>query len=197
MSDRNVLGLELQRHFQLVADESVPETLVEDVLVRTALTRPRPSWRAGWSDRLPRLPFDLPATSAAVRLAVIALLLLVLLAAGLLATGRLGPGGTPFTGRWTSVDTDGSQQVLVVGAGLEPQVTFVDERATVCLDARDSSVRYRGIGGGLVQGDMLSARYPDAGCASYREHNVVVQYVYRSTTDTLVDTFDVPWHRAP
>ena len=134
---------------------------------------------------------------ALVRVAVVAILLLLLLIVGLVASGRLGPGPTPFTGRWTSIDTDGSPQTLDVGPGLEPRVRYVDDRATVCFTAGDSDVRYQGTGAGLVQGDMLSARYPDAGCATYREHNVVVQYGYQSATDTLNDTFDVTWHRAP
>ena len=119
----------------------------------------------------------------------------VVVAAGLLATAPTAFGDDAFGGTWTSIDTDGSHQVLDVSsrATTRRPASLVDFGATVC---GGSPARLSG--SATVDGDALYL----TGALTCRPGGnpfpgrLTVIFVYDVNSDTLVDGSGVIWERA-
>jgi hypothetical protein len=109
--------------------------------------------------------------------------------------GGSGPGGTRFEGGWTTTDTDGSTETLIISAGRTPTVHFVDEFASGCLDHGDTSTRFLADGVGQIQVARLDVYFPDGGCVTWHVGSYYFFYDYQDSTDTLLDAQGISWHR--
>lgn len=101
----------------------------------------------------------------------------------------------PFNGTWTSVDTDGSSQVLTVrgqGAGSRAVALF-DDAATVCGGVPASVTGSAVIDGSLMILHAPISCRPGGNPVSGR---VEVAFLYDEATDTLNDPSGVVWHRS-
>lgn len=81
-------------------------------------------------------------------------------AAAALVVGSMVPAGadpSPFTGRWSAIDIDGSNLLLTIGGGPSPVVNLYDDGATVCSENVPPDVAARARGTGTVAGDTLSS----------------------------------------
>ena len=101
----------------------------------------------------------------------------------------------PFNGTWTSVDTDGSNQLLIVrGSGSDARaVTLLDDAGTVCGGAPAKVA-----GAATIDGDFLLLTAPvtcQPGGNPF-QGRVFVEFRYDSGTDTLVEPSGVVWHRS-
>jgi hypothetical protein len=97
----------------------------------------------------------------------------------------------PFKGKWQSVDTDGSNQLLALGgAGSTRQVTLHDDFASAC---GGGVAVVRGIG--TVAGDSLSGTFAVRCANGTAVPDTPVTWEYDSETDTLTDSFGVVWSR--
>jgi len=101
----------------------------------------------------------------------------------------------PFNGTWTSVDTDGSNQVLTVrgqGAGSRAVALF-DDAATVC-----GGVPARVAGSAVIDGPLMFLHAPVSCRPGGNPFHgpVEVAFLYDEATDTLSDPSGVVWHRS-
>ena len=101
-----------------------------------------------------------------------------------------------FRGTWTSIDTDGSNQLLTIrGWGQDRLAMFLfDDSATTACHGSPAHLQ----GSGVVNGDHLLMRgtltcmpggNPLTGRTSLR-------FVYHLGSDTLTDNTGVRWHRS-
>ena len=104
-----------------------------------------------------------------------------------------------FVGTWTSIDTDGSNQVLfIMGAGARGRhaVMVEDDAATVACGGAPAHVQ----GSGTVERNVLSWFFtvssPGTGRPPFHGRTGPGSFTYRSGTDTLIDDAGVIWHRS-
>ena len=135
-------------------------------------------------------------------------LMLALAILGLLAAApavQAGPS-SGFTGEWTAIDKDasgvgdGSLIHLIVGPGANPQILFVDEKATggICRD--QASDYFTSLVKGRVADDLLSGTFVVVKCgtATALIRPAAREFALEWTllgNDTLVDGFGVTWTR--
>jgi hypothetical protein len=112
----------------------------------------------------------------------------ILLGAQLLVALPASAAEVPFNGTWTSVDTDGSNQQLIVrGSGSHSRaVTLLDDAGTVC-GGPPATVS----GAATMRGPVTCQ--PGGNPFHGR---VLVEFLYDSGTDTLVEQSGVVWHRS-
>lgn len=106
------------------------------------------------------------------------------------------PGTSPFTGRWTSTDHDGSAQTLSVSAGATPSVVYQDFYANTCDTHGVPTTHWVASGTGEVNGDELVAFFHKSGCGPFLMGGYVDFMTYVEGTDTLLDSAGITWYRA-
>jgi len=117
-------------------------------------------------------------------------------AAGLaLAPGASAASG-PLAGTWTSVDNDGSNQVLdISGSGNRAySMAYVDDSATSACGGDPARIS----GPGFVEGEdvlMVGSIVCLPGGNGLRER-ISIYFDYDAGSDTLTDDFGIVWHRA-
>jgi hypothetical protein len=196
MSDEDAQARQLRNHYLATADERPVDGQLEAVLERTRVVRPR--------SRVETLLRQQPVVGAGVaglrtslRFAAVAAALIVVL-----AVVAIGPGGsrptTPFEGRWTSTDFDGSRQMLAVAAGPTPIVSYEDLFASACAANGDRSTHFFAEGGGTIKGTRMTVAFPSGGgCVTWHVEPYEVVYTHDAATDRLLDTDGIWWRRAP
>jgi len=104
-----------------------------------------------------------------------------------------------FVGTWTSIDHDGSNQVLfIMGSGARGRhaVMVEDDAATVACGGAPAHVQ----GSGRVEGRVLSWFFtvscPGTGRPPFNGRTGPGSFTYRAGTDTLIDDSGVIWHRS-
>ena len=104
--------------------------------------------------------------------------------------------GNAFQGSWTSIDVDGSNQLLTVrGSGQGRLAMFLfDDSATTACPGLPAHLQ----GSGVVAGAHLNMRgtltcIPGGNPLAGR---VSLDFVYHSGSDTLTDNTGVRWHRS-
>ncbi len=108
---------------------------------------------------------------------------------------------SPFTGSWTSVDVDGSNQRLTIGGGPAPRVLLRDDGATVCGldDEGEPEFAARASGRAAIAGTTLTVDF-DLYCLAsptyFLDTFPGITYDYDAGTDTLTDNIGVVWSRA-
>jgi hypothetical protein len=114
-----------------------------------------------------------------------------------LPAGALAAAPTsPFTGSWVSIDTDGSDQTLVVSAGNRPSVTYQDFYASGCENHGGPATHWVGAGKGTVEGDVLYVSFQKSGCGNTLMGGYEDEYTYDAWADTLTDSFGIVWTRS-
>ena len=97
----------------------------------------------------------------------------------------------PFSGKWSSIDTDGSNQILALGgSGATRRATLRDDYASVC---GGGVAIVRGIG--LVAGDTMSGSFIPRCANGTPALETFISWDYDSATNTLTDSFGVVWSR--
>jgi hypothetical protein len=113
-----------------------------------------------------------------------------------LVSGTAAAPKDPFTGVWTSIDTDGSNQTISFGGpGSLRFVHYFDDGASACGWPQDNvTATLNGVG--TVSGDTLSTDL-NGKCngGSGLDLSSSSTYTYDSTSDTLLDSFGVTWYR--
>jgi hypothetical protein len=193
MNDR--FDAQLREHLLGTADTSPADgqlARVVGAVNHTAQRRPllaRLAWNPG------RIG---PVPTRALQVGLIVVALGAALVAGAIYAGGRTARTTPFEGWWASTDPgDGSVQTLVIGSGATPPIQFVDRHATG-LACRDDAVKtFFADGTGAVQGNALTATFPDGGGCGLRIVEVgPMTLTYESSTDTIVDQDGLTWSRA-
>ena len=124
--------------------------------------------------------------------------------ASLMITGTLVSSARaisdPFVGKWSSIDTDGSYQILTIGggSGSSYHVRYYDFGASACgLDPETGEILYAAsaegtltLSNGLLSG--TSPVYCQTAPPTFLTE-AFIQYTYDPATDTLVDSFGVVW----
>ncbi len=116
-------------------------------------------------------------------------------------TGFSPEPAAPFTGTWTSTDTDGSNQELIIsgGAGGIYTISYTDLGASACgKDAAGNPIYAASATGNLTaSGNDLSGtlaiycqKNPATLLTNYGFH-----YYYDSSVGTMTDDFGVVWYR--
>jgi hypothetical protein len=113
-----------------------------------------------------------------------------------LVSGTAAKPSDPFSGVWTSIDTDGSDQTISFGGpGSLRFVHYFDVGASAC-GWPDINVTATLNGIGTVSGDTLTTDL-NGQCNGTGQDlsSSGVTYTYDSTTDTLTDSFGTTWYR--
>ena len=126
-------------------------------------------------------------------------LALWLAAAGLLALAPVvSAAGSAFSGTWVSIDTDdGSTQMLAVGRGSSPAVTYHDFYASSCFNGGSPSTHFVATGRGTVDGDVMWVDFRNGGCGRHKIGPFGLAFIYDAGADTLTDDFGITWFRSP
>jgi hypothetical protein len=115
----------------------------------------------------------------------------------MLVSGTAAKPSDPFTGVWTSIDTDGSNQTISFGGpGSLRFVHYFDDGASAC-GWPDINVTATLNGIGTVSGDTLTTDLTgqcNGGTGGDLDSGTVT-YTYDSSTNTLLDSFGVTWYR--
>lgn len=106
------------------------------------------------------------------------------------------PQATSFTGIWTSTDTDGSSQMLIVSSGSSPSVVYQDFYASGCDNAGVPTTHWTASGRGVIDGDTLWIEFHKSGCGRFLQGGYGDYYTYDGGSDTLLDSFGITWYRA-
>jgi hypothetical protein len=122
-----------------------------------------------------------------------------LLIAGMLVSSAHA-ASDPFVGKWGSIDTDGSYQILTIGGGSDTSyhVRAYDFGASTCgLDPETGEILYAASLEGTLSlsNGMLSGTLPIY-CQTAPptfDSDAFLQFTYDPATDTLVDNFGVVW----
>ena len=115
----------------------------------------------------------------------------------LLATVVSAAQPSPFKGLWTSTDTDGSTQLLIVSDGSHPSVTFQDFYASACDRFGGPATHWVSAGRGSVDGTWLLVSFHKSGCGSFSIGAYDDVWMYEPGTDTLLDPAGITWSRIP
>jgi hypothetical protein len=103
---------------------------------------------------------------------------------------------SPFTGAWTSVDLDGSDQTLAISGGAVVRLQYTDFGAPNTCEGGQGEM-FVGTLTGTVADDTLFAAISRAHCGSKAFpdlEGLEFDFVYDGATDTLFG-MDVTWHR--
>ena len=104
---------------------------------------------------------------------------------------------SPFTGSWTSIDLDGSDQTLAVsGGGSVVHLQYTDFGAPFTCEGGQGEM-FVGTLTGTVAGETLVAAITAAHCGSKTFpdlEGLEFDFTYDAATDTLFG-MDVTWHR--
>lgn len=117
---------------------------------------------------------------------------------------------TAFTGEWigqdpASPDGDGSTVHLYVYGGSRPQIVFIDEFGTICVNNGASTTVFASLLSGFVDGNTLYGRFNVAKCGSLTLRFLTGEIAWWElsdagdsdpSNDTLWDGF-VTWSRVP
>ncbi len=120
----------------------------------------------------------------------------LLIAIAIPAAAVAAPTASPFAGRWVSVDTDGSSQLLIVSGGARPAVVYQDFYASSCDINAGPATHWVAAGRGTIEGDLLTANFVKSGCGTFLQGGYQDWYFYDGGSDTLTDGFDIVWTRA-
>jgi hypothetical protein len=133
-----------------------------------------------------------------MRRLALSIVALSMLAAAVGPTAAASQAADAFVGTWTSIDTDGSNQILfIMGSGARGHhaVMLVDDAATVACGGARAQVQ----GSGRVEGNVLSWSFtvtcPGTGRPPFPGRSSGT-LTYRAGTDTLRDGSGVIWHRS-
>ena len=97
-----------------------------------------------------------------------------------------------FSGMWVSTDPDdGSTQVLLISAGDEPAVTYIDFYASSCANGGSPTTLFTAAGRGVVDSDMLVVDFHKSGCGPVGKGGFTFAWTYDN--GTLVDDFGIVW----
>jgi hypothetical protein len=97
----------------------------------------------------------------------------------------------PFHGKWSSIDTDGSNQILAIGgSGTLRNAILRDDFASVC---GGGVAVVRGIGN--VSGKTMSGTFMPRCANGTPVSETFIGWTYDPATDTLTDSFGVVWSR--
>lgn len=130
--------------------------------------------------------------------------LFLIVVVSLLITGMLASSAhatsDPFVGKWSSIDTDGSYQILTIGggSGTSYHVRMYDFAASTCgFDPDTGEILYAASLNGTLSlsNGMLSGTLP-LYCQTSPptfDSDAFLQFTYDPATDTLVDNFGVVW----
>ncbi len=103
--------------------------------------------------------------------------------------------GSPFKGVWTSIDSDGSAQLLTISAGPTPSVVYQDFYASGCDRFAGPAVHWVAAGSGEVDGSTLLVSFHKSGCGSFLMGGYDDSFTYAVGSDTLEDSFGIVWSR--
>ena len=112
------------------------------------------------------------------------------------AVAVAAPGSSPFVGRWTSEDFDGSHQTLVVSGGARPTVVYQDFYASGCDTFAGPATHWVAAGTGTIDGDVLIADFHTSGCGTFLQGGYMDLYFYDPETDTVTDFAGILWTRS-
>ena len=101
-----------------------------------------------------------------------------------------------FTGSWTSTDTDGSHQTLVVSSGVRPSVVYQDFYANGCDRFAGPATHWTAAGEGSIDGEVMEVGFHKSGCGSFLLGGYEDYFVYDAGADTLTDSFGIVWTRS-
>jgi hypothetical protein len=113
-----------------------------------------------------------------------------------LASGTAAKPSDPFSGVWTSIDTDGSNQTISFGGpGSLRFVHYFNDGASAC-GWPDINVTATLNGIGTVSGGTLTTDL-NGQCNGTGQDlsSSGVTYTYDSTSNTLTDSFGTIWYR--
>lgn len=200
MTDQDVLARQLRNHYLATADERPADGQLQAVLERTRATRPHSELAArlgqGTAGRAGLA--GLAGLRASLRFTALgAALILVLAAVAVGPGGAIRPATTPFEGRWTSTDHDGSRQLLAVSGGMTPTVSYEDLFASGCADNGDRSTHFFAEGRATISGPKMTVAFPGGGCVTWRVEAYVVDFEHDPATDGLLDNTGIRWRRTP
>jgi hypothetical protein len=97
---------------------------------------------------------------------------------------------TPFTGAWTTIDTDGSTEYLAISGGTTVQVTYTDLYGSVCANNGAPTNVFSGSLTGTVTGDTLDATWNRARCGPVTFDWLVgspATFIYDAEDDVILD----------
>ena len=127
----------------------------------------------------------------------LALVLMAGLLAGLIVVPSVvAARPSPFTGSWTSIDLDGSNQTLAISGGSVVRLQYTDFGAPFTCEGGQGEM-FVGTLTGAVVGDTLFAAITAAHCGSKAFpdlEGLAFDFAYDDATDTLFG-MDVVWHR--
>jgi hypothetical protein len=124
-------------------------------------------------------------------------LALWLVAASLLALApAVSAASSVFAGTWVSIDTDDSTQMLAIGRGSSPAVTYQDFYASSAC-AGEPSTHFVATGRGTIEDDVMWVDFRNGGCGNHKFGPFGMGLFYDGGSDTLTDTFGIIWHRFP
>ena len=132
-------------------------------------------------------------------LMIIMIVMLVAALAMALAPHARAAQAPGFTGRWWSVDIDGSnQKLLITPAGDEYRLKLFDDGASICGLGPDGKPLYPALGKGKgnAAGNVLHAEFK-LWCLTHPKTfwgTAAGDYLYDPATDTLNDQW-VVWYR--
>jgi hypothetical protein len=116
-------------------------------------------------------------------------------AVAMTASGPAGaaPGQVAFNGTWTSIDTDGSHQVMrISGGGQRRAIMLYDDSATSACQGQPALVS----GAGVVDGPFLFSVVSVVCLPGGNPLRGRVEFALMQSGDTLVDASGVVWTRA-
>ena len=120
-----------------------------------------------------------------------------LVAAGVLALAPAVAAGSGLAGTWVSTDSDGSAQMLAIGRGATPAVTYQDFFASSCANSGSPSTHFVATGRGWVDGSSLWVEFRNGGCGRQAIGPFGLGFSYDDGTGTLIDDFGITWTRFP
>ena len=124
-------------------------------------------------------------------------LALWLVGAGLLAVApAVSAAGSVFSGTWVSIDTDDSTQMLAIGRGSSPAVTYQDFYASSAC-AGVPTAHFVATGRGTIEGDFMWVDFRNGGCGNHKFGPFGMGLSYDAGSDTLTDDFGITWYRFP
>ena len=121
-----------------------------------------------------------------------------LAAASLLAiVPSVAAAGAGVAGTWVSIDSDGSTQMLAIGRGSAPAVTYQDFYASSCDGAGSPATHFVATGRGTLDGDSLWVDFRKGGCGRVGIGAFGLGFAYDGATDSMTDDFGITWVRFP
>ena len=120
----------------------------------------------------------------------------IIAAVGFAVAPSASAASGPLAGTWTSVDNDGSNQVLdISGSGNRAySMAYTDDSATSACGGDPARIS----GPGFVEGEdllMVGSIVCLPGGNGLRER-ISIYFDYDAGSDTLTDDFGIVWHRA-